>query len=300
MSKILHLTHPSYNVSSILTKSKLVDNIPLAFSGDEYHTSLGDLSAEEIISIIPNFDTVNFIKDNFDISSDIYHETVLVLMYIGRFVKVTNFEVEPCRTFISPHLISRPDESVLWVFGCSHSQGVGLNANEPRYSDLLSQQLGLTLVSCTQSGSSTSWSLRHLLEADIRPKDLVIWQITIAGRITIAGPATKEIRLAETDNRCLIDVFSDEQIFFNHINLIRAGVKYLRAKKVKFLMISIEDKSSWYYNYLKEYVKYPEYCYTPGYKIDLGTDNLHVGPKSHKRLASILLDRVYYDDAKFI
>jgi hypothetical protein len=141
------------------------------------------------------------------------------------------------------------------VFGCSHSHGVGLLPNELRYSDIISQELNIPLKSITKPGSSTRWSLRHLINANINPTDLVIWQITTPDRISLPGLPSNELVLSTIKNRYLLEVYTDEQIYFDHMSLINYGAQYLRAKGVRFVMTSIEHNSTLFYNYKKRICK---------------------------------------------
>ena len=205
MSKTLHIAHPSFDVSTINNKSILLDVPKDILPDDEYHTSLGDMSAADILAVSKQFESINFIPDNFNPIEPIYYETVILLTYLQHLMKVSNFSVGQIDTFTDDlNISSRPTDTLLWVFGCSHSHGVGLLPNELRYSDIISQELNIPLKSITKPGSSTRWSLRHLINANINPTDLVIWQITTSDRISLPGlPGlpSNELALVNTKNR---------------------------------------------------------------------------------------------------
>jgi len=210
-------------------------------------------------------------------------------------MKVNNFFVDQIETFIDNlNISSRPADATLWVFGCSLSHGVGLSPNELRYSDIISQELNMPLKSITRPGASLRHSLRHLVNASINPTDLVIWQITIPNRISLPGSPPNELLLTLTKNRYLLEVYTDEQVYFDHMSLINYGVQYLRAKGVRFVVTSIGPDSALFYKYKKEYVKYKEYCYSPNFHVDVGNDNLHSGKISHKNLALSILNHLQY------
>ncbi len=301
MTKILHVTHPTFNVSTTNSNSILLNNKLDLLPNDEYHTSLGDMNACDILSIASKFEVINFVPSNFDFNESIYHETIILLTHLQHRMPVNNLSVDPAIRFLDNiDIESKFADPTLWVFGCSHSHGVGLESSKFRYSEILSQELNMPLRSITKSGSSTRWSLRHLINANINPEDLVIWQITTPGRISIAGDLPIELLLSSTDNRAMLEVYSDEQVYFDHLSLINYGVQYLRALGVRFVLTSIEHDTSLFYDYKKEYVKYKEYCYSPGFNVDLGTDNLHFGKISHKNLALSLLDHIHYINGKLI
>jgi len=290
--KILHLIDPTFNYSLKNKKSQLLNSVDCDFSYDEYHTSLGDLSYEQILSVVPKFDSVNFCKETF-VDNETYKNSILLIKYIQSIRPVTNFVQDQLNTFTDniEYLRARPDTPVLWVFGCSHSHGVGLLPGELRYADIVSQHLGLPLKLVSKPGSSLHWSARHLFNADIRPNDIVIWQLTTPNRVSVYnGVHTKEVVLSCTDNRYLVEVNTDEQIYFNHLTLLMFGVQYLRAKNIKFCLTSIEPYPP--VDVGLEYIKYPEYCYALEFQVDQGTDGMHHGPLSHKNLALCLINHI--------
>lgn len=294
MAKTLHIIEPTFDFGVINTSSTLLTSINIPLELDEYHTSLGDMSSLDIINISSNFSTINFVDKKFDRSSDIYKETVVLLNYLSWSINVTNFTVGSPISFADPMFYKRPNESTLWVFGCSHSHGVGLLPDEKRFGEIVAESLNLPLMLISKPGSSLDWSTRNLVAADIKTGDVVIWQLTTPHRVSqYNGVKTTEIMLTRSTDRCLLEVFDDHQVFFNHINLLNFGVRYLRSMGVKFVIVSILPKlENFFYEYLVEYSKYPEYCYTSGCQIDLGTDRLHVGPLSHQTLAQRLLDHI--------
>jgi hypothetical protein len=287
---------PADLTSVLLTNSNYKEHQTLP-SG-KYHTTLGDVSSEQIINLLPHVTEVKFIPDHFDITSSIYKETIVLLNYLSHLIKIDGFDIADAENFINQQeIFNRPNEPVLWVFGCSHSYGMGLTDNELPYGKLISQQLGMPLKLMAQPGSSTQWSFRHMINANIQPDDLVIWQLTTPNRVTRFEPGTAdgvETQLAKTKDRYLLEVFNDQQVFFQHINMLNVGVQYLRTKKVKFMLTSLMVQTNLFYEYLIEYTKYPEYCYAPTFSVDLGTDQVHVGPESHKKLAQSLLNHLQY------
>jgi len=292
-NRTLHLFNPTFDFSLINNTSKLLTSVDTKINFDEYHTSLGDMSSGDIISVAKNFHTINFVPLQFDQSSDTYKETVILLNYFSWFKNVTNFVRKDALSFDHPSIHHRPDTPVLWVFGCSHSHGVGLLPDEKTFGKITAESLNLPLMQISKPGSSSNWSTRNLFAADIRSSDIVVWQLTSPDRITqFNGHVTEEIMLARTNNRYLLEVFDANQNFFNQINLLNFGAKYLRSRGVKFVVTSILPKIEKHYEYLLEYSKYPEYCCTPECNLDLGTDQVHVGPLSHNAIAQRILNHI--------
>jgi hypothetical protein len=290
-TKILHITHPQFDFNSINKKSLLLCDTSTKISESEYHTSLGDLDSDAIVLMAKNFDLVRLHDELFDTVSDIYNETVFTLNRIKRFCTVDNFESK-LDTFLDDETVFvKPNEPTLWVFGCSHSYGVGLNPGEMRYGDIMAQELNLRPKIVAKPGSSLQWSFRHLVNAEFGKDDLVVWQITMPTRTSVYdGVQVNEVMFSRTLSKSLLDVYTDDQCYFTQLTLIRAGVRYLRARQIKFVLTSYEPVPDPLYR--NQYIQYPEYCYTPDFVVDRGNDNGHFGPVSHKRLALALLDHV--------
>lgn len=266
-------------------------DIGIEFTNNEYHTSVGDLDSDTIVSVAKHFDLITFHDALFEPGNEIYNETIFTLNRIKRFKSVANFDSKLDIFIDNKTVLVKPDTPTLWVFGCSHSFGVGLNPGELRYGDILAQELNLSPKIIAKPGSSLNWSFRHLVNAEFGSNDLVVWQITLPTRIsTYDSISVNEVMLSRTLSKSLLDVYTDDQCYFTQLNLLNAGVRYLRAKQIKFVLTSYEPVPDPLYR--NQYIQYPEYCYTPDFVVDRGNDNGHFGPVSHKRLAFALLDHV--------
>lgn len=197
-------------------------------------------------------------------------------------------------TFTSLDITTRSQTPTLWVFGCSHSYGVGLRPGEKNYGALLADQLDMPLKLVAKPGSSTQFSLRHLINADIQADDIVVWQLSTAERCSYRrGELVNEIMIAtQPPGSIFLDFFTDDQIFFHHVSLLNMGAMYLRAKKVNFAFISIFSGLKTTELLHTEYQKYPEYCNTNNYEVDKGTDRLHTGPRSHQNISNSLYNHI--------
>ena len=296
MSKLLHIFHSQTCLSARYPDSKRLTTVdqPLAF--DEYHTSLGDMPSRDIISVAKKFNQINFIPDRFDQASPESDEIFVLLTYLSHQHTVSNFYPTHLTEFIDSGLdLTCPKEPTVWVFGCSHSHGVGLKSQEHRYGNIVAESLGLAQKHITKGGSSLWWSLRHLINSEFNPNDIVIWQLTTPGRLTAyLNNQPHEIHLNRPHNVHLTEFYTDQQVFFHHFSLVNYGVRYLRARKIKFVLTSILGYDASYYQYLKEYASYPEYCYSPNFVVDHELDKIHAGPLSHKLLAQDIVNHVYY------
>lgn len=296
MPKKLYISHPQFDVWSLDTTSQLIDGVNKKLTNDTYHTSVGDLSPNDIIKLSDQFDSIFFLDHFFDKSSDIYQETIILLSYLAHRIPILNFNRDEKKLFLDDtRILSRPNHPVLWVYGCSHSYGVGLSADQKSYGQILSKLLNLPLMLIAQPGSSTRWSLRHLINTKFHDGDTVVWQLTTPNRISrIDNGKIKELLIKDILNPINSNVFSDNQIYFDQLSILRYGYQYLLKAKVNFVITSILNDQSLFYDYLRDYVKYKEFCYSPKFNVDLGIDNIHFGPQSHNNLAHALSDHLIY------
>ena len=296
MNKKLYIFYPKFDVSTVLPNSTLLTSANQLLDKSEYHTSLGDLSAADIISVSRMFKEIELLDHGFDHSSSIWLETKSLLNYLSHTVTVKKFNREFPNNFTASTTSTNNDDAKLWVFGCSHSHGVGLSHEDQKFGHIVSTRLGLPVNLVTEPGSSLQWSLRHLINTTFGPKDIVIWQLTTPGRLTLYDGNTSELMLSRSTNRELISVFNDQQIFFHHCSLLNYGIRYLRATNTKFVLTSILNQQKLFYDYIDEYTRYPEYCYIPNSNLDTGTDRLHLGPLSHQLIANRIVDHIQYNN----
>jgi len=178
----------------------------------------------------------------------------------------------------------------LWTFGCSHTLGAGLaNPEIEVYGKLLADRLGMRWQNIAQGGSSTKWSLAHLLQAKIESNDIVVWATTSAERVRIATNVVRDYLLVDT-GRAAVEYYTDNQIVFEHLDCVNTGVKYLRAAKTKFVLLDLLKHSPYFDQLELEFSNHIEWCPTPDwYNYDIGNDGVHIGPIGQQKLA----ERIY-------
>lgn len=287
----LYLIHPKFDFHKVNKKSILLTNVNVKFDQPEYHTSLGDLSTKDILKIINKFDSVEFVNRGFENDILLQQETEHFVKFLKTLKPTTGIVTTKPLSFTDhPDINASSQDPLLWVFGCSHSHGVGLVDSQPTYGQILADNLALDLRLITKPGSSLHWSLRHLVNTPIKCSDIVVWQLASPLRVSsFNGKHVVEILLSQTDNRHLLEVYDDLHCYFMHFSLINIGVQYLLRTGARFILTSVDDTDS---NFKSEYSKYKEYFFADGFNVDVGTDKLHFGPLSHKNLAFSLLDRI--------
>lgn len=293
MGSILHIVAPTVDFNTVIPESRLLGH-GASITASHHHSSLADADFDTIVEIAHHCDRVIFHSEQFDLDSELQKATMCLLTYLNHRMPVENFTADDSFDPFDMDL-SGDANPCLWVFGCSHSYGYGLDHEHQRYSNILAKSLGLPLRLVASPGSSLNWSLNCLIRSAIKPTDTVVWQITTPGRLSKYHSNKEIIHTKIALHPALLEFYNDDQIFFDHCNLIQQGVAFLRAKKIKFVMTSILPKDSdWFYTYNQEYVKFSEYCYAPNFAVDFGNDGVHTGPLSNKILASRLQDHIQY------
>jgi hypothetical protein len=243
------------------------------------------------MKIAKHFNNVLLVQDGFDLKSELYNETKTLVLYLSTKLNCATELDTAEKIFIDNKLIfDHPGIPTLWIFGCSHSYGIGLDDLDQRYGNILSKKLNMPLRMIARPGGSMNYSLRHIMNSCFKSGDLIIWQIINPARLSyFNGKHVEEVVLATSKNRTMVDFFTDPQIYFTHFSYINFGVQYLRALNCNFILTSVDHND---YNYLNEYKNYPEYVNIQNFAVDFGNDNLHFGPVSHSNLANSLFDKI--------
>lgn len=197
---------------------------------------------------------------------------------------------------------SRPPdlEKVLWVVGCSITHGTGV-LPEQRYGQLISNRLSIPAVFLTSPGSSIEWAADQILRSDIKENDLVVWGITSTGRFPYYQQ-DKVIHLRPGDFRIkqtpawYNDFSLDAHHTYKSILSILQVKNYLEKVGCKFafgtLLPCIRDDDNNYQHFIENldntFVGYSIQDREIKF-VDLGTDDLHPGPKHHQLYADQFL-----------
>jgi len=257
-----------------------------------FHTSLGDISTENLIDFCECLPKINFVDFRFKNDAILLIKTKIFLNYISHTCKVQNYHPDPpsLALGLESNNLDYPDQC-LWVFGCSLSWGAAVPPNTV-YHHSLGQKLSLPIKLVAKGGSSTRWSLLRLLNSNIKKNDIVIWQVTTSDRFSVKEELNQipQEMLLKQRNKNFLAYCNNEQILFDHFTLVEYGIQYLREKNVKFCFFNVEGTNE--DRCLDQFTKYPEYCYMPDWIVDLGDDHAHPGILSHQRIATTLYKRI--------
>ena len=255
-----------------------------------YFTALGDLGFDQIVEAAMQAEHVEFLFDDLrwqDLGAR--YQTEILCNYLShrRHIHGASDHQVDCRLTKS---VSRTStDPMIWTFGCSTTAGAGLSdPQHESYGALLSQRLNRSWCNVAQNGTSTKWSLLHIMAAEIAPQDIVVWGTTSAERYQHAVDynTTKETLLADAD-RNVVDFYTDPQIYWSHLDTVNMGIKYLRALKSQFIFVNLLHISPYSQLLEREFSRHREWCYVHDWnRHDRGLDKIHIGPKGHINLAN--------------
>lgn len=181
-------------------------------------------------------------------------------------------------------------ENYILFAGCSHTEGIA-NALEDTFPYLLSKQLNCDYYNLACGGTSAE-SQRHNLTvwlSKFMDKPLpkyIIWQWSFSERflqVDETGKFFQEIGswIPEKNLQRLLVDNSLNRIFSTRDFLI---AEYLRQLSIEIPLIEIVSSDIKMPNFTPNIFKYDE--------TDKGRDNLHFGPKTNKKIAMMLEDKI--------
>jgi hypothetical protein len=262
-------------------------------------TSLEDLSLklEEMESFINSVEEIHLIDLDPEVLDNSYNYWNFIRLVTEIKSQSHSFDKNLYRSYHTP----RTNNKTLYIAGCSVSYGSGVEDNE-RYGEILSQRLGLPCIFLAIPGSSIAWQADQILQADLRPNDIVVWGLTSLARVNIASatdwagyPINNYITLDKSKKYFNLDYFDSWTLTVSCIKQIlqvenicqKIGVDLCLANLLETTVIPLLFKNqSNYVNCLEKWK--PENDGKFDY-LDLGTDNVHPGPKQHQ----VYADKIY-------
>lgn len=265
-------------------------------SQGEFFSALGDLEFNQLKRLALSCQQVTLLTDLPWADAAAQTQTKILCNHLSHFCSVQGFSLPRTPNFSTVTVNRQHATPTVWTFGCSHTAGVGLvDPDSETYGAKLAARLSMPWQNVAQSGSSLWWSLDHLVQADVRSGDIVVWGTTAAERTRIARSfeSVDEVMVGNLNPK-LLEYFTDEQLYFNHFNLINIGVEYLRRRQINFALLSLIPNTKFLDIVETQLSRYREWCPVPGwYSFDLGTDGMHSGPLGHEYVANQLYDHVH-------
>jgi hypothetical protein len=304
MIKKLYISHRLYDWNkSEFSELDLLERKNLNFyqsSATNYNlrTSLEDLSLklEEMESFINSVEEIYLIDLELESLDNQYNYYNFMRLAMETNLQDHLFNKDLYKSQHDP----RTDNKTLYIAGCSMSYGTGIKDSE-RYGEILSQKLGLPCIFLAMPGSSIAWQADQILQTDLRSNDIVVWGLTSLSRVNIAN-STELIGYTINNYAALVeqkyfnlDYFDSWTLTLSCIKQIlqvenvcqQLGVNLYLANLLETTVVPLLfARQSNYINCLEEW--------KPGHDgklnyLDLGTDNIHPGPKQHQ----VYADKIY-------
>lgn len=294
-----------YNTSATL----LTSNSVLPLTPGVYYTSLGDLeNLAMFVNVLRQSDEIYYVppeswSDNCSGQSwmKIWTEFYLQIYYSEKTV-VFSVPLRIGTTFLDIVDTRRSSSKQLWVAGCSISHGVGVNDNE-RYGEIIANQLDLPVSFLTKSGSSIVWQADQILRSDIQKGDILIWGITSVSRLPYLYKDSIQhlnsgffVKHPEFRHDFDINRLSESDLYYRSVTAIYQVLNFCNKIGVKLYIagLLVDEK---FLPYLFDLPNYTQMFGRLGMNrddlyLDLGTDNDHPGPLTHKCYAEILLKSI--------
>jgi hypothetical protein len=306
-SYLADLAQATDSTATLLT----VENCNELTSGT-YYTSVADLeNFQNLSSVLRSADKIVYAPPPNNLWSDTKKNHSQIQAWTEDYLKIFSF-----RTSVKNFSLSEPAnkssilqladsrkslEKQLWIAGCSVSHGVGVELTQ-RYGQLLAQDLNLPVSFLTKGGSSVIWAADQILRSNIQPNDLVIWGITSMPRVPWFDNKLNHIATGSYEsNPKLSDKFSFEyfisdDITYRTVTSVFQVINYCENIGAKLLLVSLIDDGT-VFSYLKDLSNLLQLSLIWGRDLenmflDLGTDGVHPGPKTHEFYADEILAKI--------
>lgn len=224
-----------------------------------------------------------------------YHQKKIV----GFDIPVTDL-IEECGHTVQQRVV---DSQQIWIAGCSISHGVGVDPRQ-RYGNIISEYFNLPVTFLTHSGSSINWAADQILRSDIRTGDIVFWGITGISRLSSWNHITRSVQHCTLSsylenkknflsNLIRVNYFGSEHLKWQSILAVKQVNNFCHKIKAKLIMATLIAGME---NYLVDLDNFLPLSRSDDISsnnrcFDLGTDNLHPGPESHKFYADRLIQK---------
>jgi hypothetical protein len=189
----------------------------------------------------------------------------------------------------------------LWMAGCSHTYGEGVDADQT-YGHHIASALHLPMINLACPASSIAWSADQILRSDIQPNDLIVWGITSENRLLfyqdqelhVVPEFRKHTNLELPVPAAMIDrLLADDTNLYQALVHIYQVLNFAKKAQAQILLLGLlpSPRLNWYLKHIPEYVGYVN-VRNHGQLLDFGSDNKHPGPLQHRAYADFCLSQL--------
>lgn len=265
------------NCSGVLNNSNFA-NVDLTKT---YHTSLGDLTVENLLEAIKKSTQVRvgILKDFLNNDNKRLINSILI-----------NQNLVNHQNLIGNDIYIKKDEIVF--IGCSHTEGTGVSKNE-RFSNIVSQELELTEKNLGRRGSGI-WEMHDLFHCcQFNQNQKVVLQVNDPYRFNYFGKNNNVERTSfrDVNDKKTILTYNDNILSYQYYSLLNGIFKTALKLKLNLVCFKISESLSLSYNKIDFLLQsFPGSIIVNEFK-DLGTDKLHPGPLTHKEISSTIVKK---------
>lgn len=187
----------------------------------------------------------------------------------------------------------RSETTQLWVAGCSVAHGIGVDTEE-KFGSLLAKKLDMPSSFLTQPGSSIPWAADQILRSDIKSGDILIWGVTSEYRFCVWDGRLHHYNpynFKASEDRSIGDNL--ENMVYRAVTSIHQVINFCQKTNIKLILLPIIPSET-----IRLFFYDCPYWHSPDYRhrhLDLGSDDLHPGPKQHAEWANFCYDIVMKD-----
>jgi len=276
--KNYQLACDSFNEKAHLLDNLSYDNLDTSLS---YHTSLKDLDFDKLMHAIEIADRLEFgIFEDF--ADNVENRIANTLMYKNKYKNYKNLLGEPIEI----------QENEIVFLGCSHTSGVGVTESQ-RYSYLTSQALGLTEKNLAVGGTGI-WQMHDtFFRCKFNNNQKVVLQLSDPYRINyFSGEHVKSNSFKDMEDRKLLLTYSDDILAYQEYSLINSIISSSKSQNIDLLCFRMSLGLPAEYNQSDYLLTTASESVIIGEWVDLGTDNMHPGPLTHKKISSTIVKKL--------
>lgn len=187
----------------------------------------------------------------------------------------------------------------IWIAGCSITQGDGVEQEES-WKVYVSKYFNMPYTDLSLRGSSIIWQSDQICQADIRAGDRVFWGLTSHFRLPViyekdnslfhlhAGSYQKS-HLNEKVQNFPIDLLLNKTIVYHNVMAVRRAVNFCKKIGAEITILGLMYDWDLIYKFLDVTV-FRQAMSWPHRDLDIGTDNIHPGPRQHQQFAQQFIE----------
>lgn len=221
-----------------------------------------------------------------------------ILIYCSQFKFVHNLPVNQ-KKFLQKDFLQdtrKTKNKQLWVAGCSITKGNGIEEKD-NWKTHVADYFRLQYTDLSLSSSSIQFASDQICRADIKKEDLVFWQLTSHERYPAIHPQSKALIQITTgrytDQLEMVSNFDinrldEPTLYYQNVLAVRRVVNFCKKIDAKLVILGVmNDFDSTWQNF--DVDCHRQLLCWPDEWPDLGTDNIHPGPLTHKIFATEFL-----------